>query len=677
MQRQSRGIDPELFAPSVAQAHGGDYAFKGDAGFSAPIGSSYRPATHERPLSASNQTSLSVELEHVSGFTGKGRGTLHAHPMDADCYITCMGAAVVIGNVKESHNQELLRGHDEEINIMSMSNSGMFLASAQIASRRHQDHGATIIVWELGARRELYRLHGFQRNVLQMAFSPDDHFLIASADDSRVILWDLRTSELVLSKSFPSPIVILSWGRTEEKCRRPKYCLALAHSSQLLAGDLAYDIGCMQYRLDVTPFAMPNVGLARTYLCASMTHSKKDLLAGTIAGELVVFNADAQTYRNAVPVSRNGVHSITACRATGYLYVGAGDGVLKKLVGREAEWNLVGQVQLVGGITSLSVSTDGAHLFAGTSAGKLYHLMAQTLVPTELGSSHLGVVTGCAFGDDSSETFATASADGSVRVWNLSTYQLQAMATEAVAALCVTYGRRPPVLISGWADGWLRAFDATTAQRKWHIANAHRGHVTTVATSSLYIVSGSSDGAVNVWSVQTRELVLQFHEHKRGVTQVLVDVGKPHWVHSCGLDKALFIYDLKTERRVVAQQTRDGAFHGISQRLDSETEIVTAGADGRVFFWDCDIVEPVAALLDPSHLRIAALRVSPSGRYLATGGEDCTVKVYDLRTMALVAVASGHSETVNCVAWSPDERQLVSVGSDSCVCVWNVYTDDA
>ncbi|KAJ0399201.1 hypothetical protein ATCC90586_000043 [Pythium insidiosum] len=30
---------------------------------------------------------------------------------------------------------------------------------------------------------------------------------------------------------------------------------------QLLAGDLAYDIGCMQYCLDVTPFAMPNSGI--------------------------------------------------------------------------------------------------------------------------------------------------------------------------------------------------------------------------------------------------------------------------------------------------------------------------------------------------------------------------------------------------------------------------------
>lgn len=488
-----------------------------------------------------------------------------------------------------------------------------------------------------------------------------------------------QTAELVLSKSFPTPVTILNWGHVDEKCRRPKYAMTLAHSSQLLLGELAYDIGCMQYKLDVSSFNMPNVGLSRNYLCATMTHSRSDLLAGTTAGELVVFSMDAQVYRNALPVSRNGVHSIACCRASGYIYVGAGDGVLKKLVGRDSDWNLVGQVQLVGGISSLSVSPDGAQIFAGTSAGKMYVVVSTTLAPTELASSHLGAVTGCAFGD-SSEEFATISVDGSLRVWNLSTYHLKCMATEAAGGLAVAIATRSSALgataISGWADGWIRAYDTSTAQKKWHIANAHRGDVTSVACSDKYVVSGATDGGVSVWSAHTRELVLQFHEHKRGVTQVLVDVGKPHWVHSCGLDKSLFIYDLKSERRVVAQQVRDGAFHSITQRLDSETEIVTAGSDGRLLFWDCDVTDPVGCLVDPSRLKVSYASISPSGRFLATCGEDCEVKVFDLSRMALVTAGQGHSDDVTCLAWSPDERQLVSVGCDSCISVWNFYLDD-
>lgn len=49
-----------------------------------------------------------------------------------------------------------------------------------------------IVVWDLAAQHDLYRLPGFQRSVLQMAFSPDDHFLAASSEDCRVIIWDMR-----------------------------------------------------------------------------------------------------------------------------------------------------------------------------------------------------------------------------------------------------------------------------------------------------------------------------------------------------------------------------------------------------------------------------------------------------------------------------------------------------
>jgi WD40 repeat protein len=464
----------------------------------------------------------------------------------------------------------------------------------------------------------------------------------------------------------------------EEKVRRPKYALTLAHSSQLLLGELAYDIAGMQYKLEVSPLAMPNVGLARSYLCAAVAAPSMDLLAGTMAGELVVFSTEAQVYRDALPVSRNGVHSLAACRSTGFVYVGAGDGVLKKLVGRSAEWSLIGQVQLVGGITSISVAPGGAQLFAGTTAGKTYVVNTSTLEVLELASSHLGAVTACAF-DDSSETVATISVDGSVRLWDLSTYSLRAMATETVAGLSITQTKMSTML-TGWADGWIRAFDAQSVQKKWHIANAHRGEVTSVASSAdgKFAVSGASDGGVSVWSLATRELVLQFHEHSRAVSEVLADVRRPNIVHSCGLDKALFIYDLKSERRVMAQQVREGSFHGIAQRLDSENEIVTAGADGRLLVWDCDVQDPVMALTDPRRPRFTCVSVSPSGRFLAAGGDDNELRVYDVARLSLLAssAAMGHSATVNKLAWSPDERQLVSVGADACVCVWNFYVDE-
>ncbi|EQC30761.1 hypothetical protein SDRG_11522 [Saprolegnia diclina VS20] len=617
-----------------------------------------------------------LELEHVIGYTGRSKDTVLAHPKDPDAYFTCMGAAVVISRVSDTHAQEFLRGHDEEISSLCISRSGVLLASGQLPSTKRNGAGAAIVVWDLYAKSELYQLHGFFCKITKLAFSPDDHFLLGAGADGSVILWDLRTSEVVVTRSYGTPVTILNWGKVEEKTRRPKYTLMFAHSSQLIVSELSYDIGSMQYKLESYPCAMPSTGMVREYLAACMTQTNDTLLAGTFAGELVVFNADARVFKCTIPISSNGVHSIACCAATGYLYVGAGDGVLKKLVGDHSDWNLVGQVALMGAISGLSVTCDGATVLAGTSAGKLYRILASAMSVEELACSHLAPVTACVFDGHSSEAFASISHDGTLKVWDLSSYRVKASAAENVQGRCVCYAANGAFLVSGWADGWLRAYETASGHKLWHIANAHRGEVTCIAANDKCIVSGSSDGGVNVWSVATRELILQFHEHKRGVTQVTIDLVKAHHVHSCGLDRSLFLYDLKTQRRAVVHQVREGAFHAMSQRLDSETEIITGGADGRLLFWDCDVADAVKVLQDPNRMRVLALQVSPSGRFVATGGDDCHLKIYALENDALMAVALGHSGAINHVAWSPDERQIVSVGVDCCICLWNFFLED-
>lgn len=59
---------------------------------------------------------------------------------------------------------------------------------------------------------------------------------------------------------------------------------------------------------------------------------------------------------------------------------------------------------------------------------------------------------------------------------------------------------------------------------------------------------------------------------------------------------------------------------------------------------------------------------------MATCGDDHLVKVFDLvESGELITVGHGHSEYVKSLHWSGDEKQVVSVGEDSCVCIWNFY----
>jgi len=78
-------------------------------------------------------------------------------------------------------------------------------------------------------------------------------------------------------------------------------------------------------------------------------------------------------------------------------------------------------------------------------------------------------------------------------------------------------------------------------------------------------------------------------------------------------------------------------------------------------------------MIDPTRMRLNAVGVSPSGKFMATCGDDHQVKLYDLSTQQLVTVGRTHAAPVLGLCWSPDERQVVTVGADCTIAVWNFY----
>ena len=106
------------------------------------------------------------------------------------------------------------------------------------------------------------------------------------------------------------------------------------------------------------------------------------------------------------------------------------------------------------------------------------------------------------------------------------------------------------------------------------------------------------------------------------------------------------------------------AFHALSQRKDSETELVTANADGTIMFWDADETAPVIVWQHPSKERIVCVKVSPSGRYLATASEDNDIRIFDISSGLEVGLLKGHSAAVHTLEYSAGGETLASGGGD-------------
>ena len=69
---------------------------------------------------------------------------------------------------------------------------------------------------------------------------------------------------------------------------------------------------------------------------------------------------------------------------------------------------------------------------------------------------------------------------------------------------------------------------------------------------------------------------------------------------------------------------------------------------------------------------VRSVAYSPDGRYLASGSQDKTIKIWEVATGNELRTLTGHSETVFSVAYSPDGRYLASGSADKTIKIWRV-----
>lgn len=71
---------------------------------------------------------------------------------------------------------------------------------------------------------------------------------------------------------------------------------------------------------------------------------------------------------------------------------------------------------------------------------------------------------------------------------------------------------------------------------------------------------------------------------------------------------------------------------------------------------------------------ILVVQHSPCGRFVASGGGDKTVRIWDMFTFTPIVTLAQHNHWVLSLAWSPDGSHLASGDMDGGVCVWSVNT---
>ncbi len=75
--------------------------------------------------------------------------------------------------------------------------------------------------------------------------------------------------------------------------------------------------------------------------------------------------------------------------------------------------------------------------------------------------------------------------------------------------------------------------------------------------------------------------------------------------------------------------------------------------------------------------RVTRAAISSDDSFAVSGSDDCTVRIWDLKTSKAVRVLKGHSDAVDFVAISSNCSFVVSSSKDCTIRVWNLGTGEA
>ncbi|WNG19635.1 WD40 repeat domain-containing serine/threonine-protein kinase [Cystobacter fuscus] len=491
----------------------------------------------------------------------------------------------------------VLTGHSDEVWGFALSPDGRWLASAS------NDH--TIRLWELATGQSRV-LQGHDHAVAAVVFLPDGKRLVSAGQDGTLRLWDLAT------------------GRTT-RVFRVEGCW---YEQMAAAPDLR--------RVALTAFDDPLVrlwDLESGELRVLTGHgARTGHVASSPRGDLIATGSDDRTVR----------------------IWDAGTGV----------GHVLGEHR--GPITALAFSPDGRTVAAASSEPgvRLWDVTTGQMREFE---GHEGRVEVLAFSPDGA-SLASGGNDRSVRLWDLATGQARVFRGPQGTLLQLAFSPDGQRLAAGGMDGIVRVFDLTVEDHRV-LPAPHGFHYSGLWLSSDWrrLALGGKDGSVRLWDLATGSaLVLGGHE-ARTVVAMSAD---GHLLASGGEEGRIRLWSAEGKLvRMLKGHPNDILVLAFSP---DGRQLASAGYDGEVRLWDVTTGQSRRLQeQDREHLIPLALLFSPDGSHLASAAEQGqTVRLWNLATGA--AHRLGHEGLVRAIRFSPDGGTLATGGTDNALHLWDL-----
>ncbi len=290
-----------------------------------------------------------------------------------------------------------------------------------------------------------------------------------------------------------------------------------------------------------------------------------------------------------------------------------------------------------GAISSVAASSDGALMASASADGTVRLWEMATARPKATLTGHKGSVNWVTFTPDKNE-LASAGEDGTVIVGDIAGKKKKLVFTEHRGPVsCVAVHPTQPWIASttfgGKQAGEILVWDKNSGAIRHRLAG-HASSVTSLTFSpeGATLASASHDRTVNLWDVATGQLRMRFREHTLPIAAASFS-SDGRWIASAA---GRIESDRPEEDEILVWDSTSGKvrhrFHGHAKRT-------------------------------------VAVAFAPHGPRLATAGWDQTIRLWDINTGMQVLTLTGHTEAVMSLAFTP-QGTLASGSLDRSIRLW-------
>ncbi|CAN0052273.1 unnamed protein product [Bubo scandiacus] len=247
---------------------------------------------------------------------------------------------------------------------------------------------------------------------------------------------------------------------------------------------------------------------------------------------------------------------------------------------------------------------------------------------------HVETIFDCKFKPDNPDLLATASFDGTIKVWDINT----------LTAVYTSPGNEGVIYSLSWAPGDLNCIAGATSRNGGFI-----------------------------WDVPKGKMITRFSEHgKNGIFCIAWSHKDSKRIATCSSDGFCIIRTI--DGKVLHKYKHPAAVFGCDWSQNNKDMIATGCEDKnvRVYYLATSSDQPLKVFTGHTakvfHVRWSPLREG----ILCSGSDDGTVRIWDYTQDACINVLSGHTAPVRGLMWNPEIPYLLISGSwDYTIRVWD------